>query len=72
MNAYMPFGIGPHNCIGERFAMIQTKLGLLYFYRNHYVTTCEKTPLKIHLNPRAIIIQSLGGIELKVVRDPLF
>lgn len=72
MNAYMPFGIGPHNCIGERFAMIQTKLGLLYFYRNHYVTPCEKTPRKLHLNPRAIIIQSLGGIQLKVVRDPLF
>ncbi|XP_020713505.1 probable cytochrome P450 6g2, partial [Ceratitis capitata] len=72
MNAYMPFGIGPHNCIGERFAMLQTKLGLLYFYRNHYVTVCDKTAEKIQLDPRAIIIQPVGGIHLNVVRDPLF
>ncbi|XP_004522876.1 probable cytochrome P450 6g2 [Ceratitis capitata] len=72
MNAYMPFGIGPHNCIGERFAMLQTKLGLLYFYRNHYVTVCDKTAVKIQLDPRAIIIQPVGGIHLNVVRDPLF
>ncbi|XP_017474932.1 PREDICTED: probable cytochrome P450 6g2 [Rhagoletis zephyria] len=72
MNAYIPFGTGPHNCIGERFAMMQTKLGLLYFYRNHYVTACDKTPQKIQLDPRAVLIQSIGGIHVNVVRDPLF
>lgn len=72
MNAYMPFGIGPHKCIGGRLAMMQMKLGLLYFYRNHYVTICEKTPTKLHLDPRAVMVQAQGGIQLKVVRDPLF
>uniref|UniRef100_A0A0A1XS29 Probable cytochrome P450 6g2 n=2 Tax=Zeugodacus cucurbitae TaxID=28588 RepID=A0A0A1XS29_ZEUCU len=72
MNAYMPFGIGPHNCIGERFAMMQTKLGLLYFFRNHYVTTCEKTPTKILLEPRAVILKAMCDIQLKLVPDPLF
>ncbi|XP_067628160.1 probable cytochrome P450 6g2 [Eurosta solidaginis] len=72
MNAYMPFGTGPHNCIGERFAMVQTKLGLLYFYRNHYVTACEKTPKQIQFDPLAIIIQSKGGIHVNIVREPLF
>lgn len=69
--AYMPFGIGPHNCIGERFGILQAKLGLINFLRNHSVTTCEKTHKKMILDPKALIIQSKGGIYLKVLRDPL-
>lgn len=69
--AYMPFGVGPHNCIGERFGILQAKLGLINFLRNHSVTTCSKTHKKMILDPNAMIIQSLGGIYLKVVRDPL-
>ncbi|XP_055853966.1 cytochrome P450 6g1-like isoform X2 [Episyrphus balteatus] len=69
--AYMPFGTGPHNCIGERFGILQAKLGLINFLRNHSVTTCEKTHKKMILDPNALIIQSKGGIYLKIVRDPL-
>ncbi|XP_065370208.1 probable cytochrome P450 6g2 isoform X1 [Calliphora vicina] len=71
LGAYMPFGVGPHNCIGERFGMIQTKVGLFNFLRNHYVTTCEKTSPEMKLSPYALIIQSEDGIYLNLVRDPL-
>uniref|UniRef100_A0A1I8QD66 Cytochrome P450 n=1 Tax=Stomoxys calcitrans TaxID=35570 RepID=A0A1I8QD66_STOCA len=67
----MPFGIGPHNCIGERFGLLQTKVGLINFFRNHYVTPCKETMPEMKLSPRAIIIQSDGGIYLNLVRDPL-
>lgn len=67
----MPFGIGPHNCIGERFGLIQSKVGLINFLRNHYVTPCDKTHKEMILSPRALIIQSEGGIYLNIVRDPL-
>ncbi|XP_037812139.1 uncharacterized protein LOC119603923 [Lucilia sericata] len=72
LGAYMPFGVGPHNCIGERFGMIQTKVGLFNFLRNHYVTVCEKTSPEMNLSPYALIIQSADGIYLNLVRDPLY
>lgn len=67
----MPFGIGPHNCIGERFGLLQTKVGLINFLRNHYVEPCEKTQSEMKLSRFALIIQSEGGIYLNLVRDPL-
>uniref|UniRef100_A0A1L8EGW7 Putative cytochrome p450 6g2 n=1 Tax=Haematobia irritans TaxID=7368 RepID=A0A1L8EGW7_HAEIR len=69
--ALMPFGIGPHNCIGERFGLLQAKVGLINFLRNHYVTPCKQTPVEMKLSPKAIIIQSEDGIYLNLNRDPL-
>lgn len=68
---YMPFGLGPHACIGERFAYLQSKIGLVEFLRNHRVEFSAKTLKLIKLDPRALILQSEGGIHLNVVRDPL-
>ena len=69
---YMPFGTGPHNCIGERFGLLQAKVGLINFLKNHYVTESVKTPgptLKFDLN--ALLIQPAGGIYVNIIRDPL-
>lgn len=40
---YMPFGMGPHNCIGERLALLQTKVGLFYLLKDHYFEMNSKT-----------------------------
>ncbi|XP_017039151.1 probable cytochrome P450 6g2 [Drosophila ficusphila] len=68
---YMPFGLGPHGCIGERFGMLQAKVGLVNLLRNHLVTSSDRTPHRMQLDPKAIITQSKGGIHLRLVRDPL-
>lgn len=67
----MPFGLGPHGCIGERFAYLQTKIGLIQFLRNHRVTFSQNTSTRLKLDPKALILQSEGGIQLTVIRDPL-
>lgn len=67
----MPFGLGPHACIGERFAYLQTKIGLIQFLRNHRVSLSNKTLKHLKLDAKALILQSEGGIHLKVIRDPL-
>ncbi|KAH8271610.1 hypothetical protein KR018_011053, partial [Drosophila ironensis] len=67
---YMPFGLGQHGCIGERFGLLQAKVGLVNLLRNHLVTTSERTQLLMHLDPKAIITQAKGGIQLRVIRDP--
>ncbi|KAH8398959.1 hypothetical protein KR222_004286 [Zaprionus bogoriensis] len=68
---YMPFGLGPHGCIGERYGLLQAKVGLVYVLRNHLVTTSERTQQRMKLDPKAIILQAEGGIHLRLVRDPL-
>lgn len=69
--AYLPFGTGGRVCIGERFGLMQARLGLFYFLKNHYVKMSSKTPKKMQLEKKALIIQSEGGIYLDIVRDPL-
>nr|AAR88134.1 CYP6G2 [Drosophila melanogaster] len=68
---YMPFGLGPHGCIGERFGYLQAKVGLVNLLRNHMITTSERTPHRMQLDPKAIITQAKGGIHLRLVRDAL-
>ncbi|XP_050034991.1 cytochrome P450 3A11-like isoform X1 [Dermacentor andersoni] len=40
---YLPFGAGPRNCIGMRFALQEVKLSLLYTIRNVKVVRTKKT-----------------------------
>lgn len=49
---YLPFGEGPRMCIGNRFGLLQTKVGLITVIRNFQVLPCEKTsiPLKLIKN----------------------
>ncbi|KAH8253578.1 hypothetical protein KR032_006083, partial [Drosophila birchii] len=68
---HMPFGLGPHGCIGERFSHIQAKVGLVNILRNHRITTSERTPQSIELDPKSILMQVKGGIHLRLIRDPL-
>lgn len=65
----MPFGTGPHNCIGERFAQLNNKIGLINFFRDHQIRPSEGTPRKIVLEKKAFIIQSEGGIHLNILRN---
>ncbi|KAJ8372868.1 hypothetical protein AAFF_G00276410, partial [Aldrovandia affinis] len=40
---YMPFGAGPRNCIGMRFAVVLIKLALVQILQNFSFATCEET-----------------------------
>ncbi|XP_036028240.1 cytochrome P450 3A13-like [Onychomys torridus] len=45
---YLPFGYGPRNCIGMRFALINMKLAIVKILQNFSLHPCEETevPLK--------------------------
>lgn len=45
---YLPFGAGPRNCVGLRFALLEAKLGLVRLIQKYKFNTCSKTdvPLK--------------------------
>ncbi|XP_024943135.1 probable cytochrome P450 6a14 isoform X2 [Cephus cinctus] len=63
---YLPFGEGPRNCIGMRFALLQTKVGIISFVKNHRVEVCEKTTVPIKFSKRSLVTTSEGGFWLKI------
>lgn len=46
---YMPFGIGPRNCIGSRFALMQMKCAFYYLLLNFTLEVCDKTQIPLKL-----------------------
>ncbi|XP_024876802.1 cytochrome P450 6A1-like, partial [Temnothorax curvispinosus] len=66
--AYLPFGDGPRNCIGARFAVYQSKVGLVKILRNYKVETCEKTPIPYVNDPKAVVLTPKGGLHLKIIK----
>ena len=63
---YMPFGNGPRNCIGMRFALMVIKLAFAHILTRYKFTKIDKTeqtieflPLTILLTPKSLTV----GIE---------
>ncbi|CAH2007827.1 unnamed protein product [Acanthoscelides obtectus] len=67
---YMPFGDGPRNCIGMRFAMIQAKIALSIILKNLDFTLSKKTKLPLTMEKKGIILAPIGGLwlELSTIR----
>ncbi|CAL7933199.1 unnamed protein product [Xylocopa violacea] len=66
---YLPFGDGPRNCIGARFAVYQSKLGLITILRNHKVEVCNKTMIPYVIDPAAFLLAPKGEICLKITKE---
>lgn len=68
---YLPFGMGPHRCIGERFGILESKLGFIHFLKNYSVMPCDKTPVQLTFKPKSLLLQAKNGVYLNIVRDPM-
>lgn len=67
----MPFGRGPRNCIGDRFGLLQAKIGLVHILKDFYATAATNTLQPMKLEKKAVLLQAEGGIFLDLVLDPL-
>ncbi|KAL7829732.1 hypothetical protein AOLI_G00306170 [Acnodon oligacanthus] len=47
---FMPFGLGPRNCIGMRFALMIMKVVVVKLLQNFSIETCRETQIPIQLN----------------------
>jgi cytochrome P450 family 9 len=70
MNAFMPFGLGPRNCIGSRFALMEFKTVLYYMLLNFKINVCEKTqiPLKYLKSMTVVKAEKDIWIELEKLK----
>lgn len=57
---YLPFGVGPRNCIGSRFALMECKTLFYYLILNFELVPVKKTniPLKI---VKSFMLEAEGG-----------
>ncbi|XP_014471362.1 PREDICTED: probable cytochrome P450 6a20 isoform X2 [Dinoponera quadriceps] len=59
---YLPFGDGPRNCIGFRFADYQIKVGLVKILQNYNIEICEKTQIPYINDPKAFLLTPKGAL----------
>ena len=64
--AFASFGQGPRICIGERFGMIQAKVGLVALLKNFKFSLSDKTDVPLQLDKLAALIMPKDDIHLKV------
>ncbi|XP_036165810.1 cytochrome P450 3A12-like isoform X1 [Myotis myotis] len=66
---YTPFGSGPRNCIGMRFALMNMKIALVRVLQNFSFKPCKETQIPVELDFQGII-QPKKPIVLKAeLRD---
>lgn len=64
--AWSPFGKGPRDCIGMRFGMMQTRLGLATVLRHFNVTPSSKTAIPMKFQPDGQTLTPAGGMYLNL------
>lgn len=63
---HVPFGIGPRKCIGERFAMMETKLLLARIIHSFIIKPSKRSTKDIVIDRNSLNMVPKGGIWLKL------
>ncbi|XP_061401517.1 cytochrome P450 6a9-like [Musca vetustissima] len=63
---YLPFGEGPHNCVGMRFGKMQVIIGLALLLHNFRFSICDRTMIPMEYDKQSFLTSPTGGIYLRV------
>ncbi|CAK9802104.1 Cytochrome P450 9e2 [Anthophora plagiata] len=64
--AFLPFGIGPRMCVGNRFAILVIKILLFELFAKCHLKPCEKTTIPMQLNIGTATMIPQNGFWFKV------
>uniref|UniRef100_A0A4W6CQK2 Cytochrome P450 3A n=1 Tax=Lates calcarifer TaxID=8187 RepID=A0A4W6CQK2_LATCA len=63
---YMPFGAGPRNCIGMRFALVMMKLAVVETLQRYSFSVCKETEIPLEMDIQGLLMPK-RPIQLKLV-----
>uniref|UniRef100_A0A1A9W7C0 Cytochrome P450 n=1 Tax=Glossina brevipalpis TaxID=37001 RepID=A0A1A9W7C0_9MUSC len=64
---YLPFGMGPRNCIGSRFALLETKVLIYHLLRDFHFAAAKKSCIPLKLASNGFQLLPKNGFWLKFV-----
>ncbi|PNF35809.1 putative cytochrome P450 6a14 [Cryptotermes secundus] len=63
---YLPFGEGPRICIGMRFGLMQTKVGLVSLLSKYQFSVSKRTPVPLVFETKSFNLSPVGGMWLQI------
>lgn len=62
---FLPFGAGPRNCIGMRFALMEIKIALVKILMKYKFVRSPETQVPLIIHP-GITLSAKGGVKIRV------
>ena len=53
--AYMPFGYGPRNCVGMRFALLEAKMTLIEIVSKFRIVLAPETKVRLVIHANKVV-----------------
>ncbi|XP_063852736.1 cytochrome P450 9e2-like [Scylla paramamosain] len=66
--AYLPFGSGPRNCIGMRFALMEAKIAAVCLLQEFAFIPSKKTQIPIALERRSGLLKAQDGVWVRLAK----
>lgn len=57
---FLPFGLGPRTCVGNRFGVAQSKAAITALIKNFEISVNPKSPPQLFLHPQTMISSLVG------------
>lgn len=65
---FLPFGLGPRVCPGNRFAVTQSKIAIASLIKNFEISVNPRTPKEFVIHPQAMVISVECFLDFKQIK----